>query len=265
MLIQLLRELSEVRFSNLLRHDSQQRQIHIFAAAHDSAFQVFQHEDGYSADECAGDQTDQRIDGHIRSGAHGDGIVLQAGFDAVFAARLLVEVVAILHQHLPVFGGYALGLVHILMLDINLDEQAVDIRRDAHIGAQLQWRHVHLQAVNDLGGAQGTIQPGDMVVECLLDSLRQTEVAATGHDEHFLRRAIDGVERAAEEKCRARSDDGEQQHDPAAADENASIVDEVHAGDFTLFCADCAMVATGCAKARIAVFAGRAWDQDSGD
>ena len=89
--------------------------------------------------------------------------------------------------------GDALRLSGILVLGIDLDEQAIDIGRDAHIGAQLLRRHIHLQGINDLGGAQGAIEIGDMVVECLLDGLGQAKVAAAGHDEHLLGGAVDGV------------------------------------------------------------------------
>ena len=153
---------------------------------------------------------------------------MQASFDAVFLARLLVAIGAILHQELRPGAGDALGLSGILVLGINLDEQAIDIGRDAHIGAQLLRRHIHLQGINDLGGAQGAIDISDMVVERLLDGLGQAEVAAAGHDEHLLGGAVDGVHAFAEDEGGAGGDDGEQEHDPAAADEDIGVVDEVH-------------------------------------
>ena len=64
-----------------------------------------------------------------------------------------------------------------------------------------------------------------MAVECLLGGLGQAEVAAAGHDQHLLRGAVDRRHLAAEYKGGASGDDAEQQHDPAAADEDASVVD----------------------------------------
>ena len=82
--------------------------------------------------------------------------------------------------------------------------------------------------VDDFGGAQGAIEPGDVAVEGLLGGLGQAEVAAAGHDEHFLGGAVDGVHAFAEDEGGAGGDDGEQEHDPAAADEDIGVVDEVH-------------------------------------
>ena len=200
----------------------------VFAAAHDGAFQILQHEGDDAADEYPGDQADQRIDARVGAGEHGDRAVLQAGFDAVFAARLLILIVPIEHEQLRPFGGDALGLGGAVVFGVKLDDQAVEVGGDADIGAQLLGRHIHLQAVDDFGGAQGAIEPGDMAVEGLLGGLGQAEIAAAGHDEHLLRGAVDGVHAAAEDESGESGDEAEQEHDPAAADEDVGVVDEVH-------------------------------------
>jgi len=158
---------------------------------------------------------------------------LQAGDDAVFAAALLVFIIAIDDEQLRPIGGDVFGLRRVLVLGIDLDDEAVEVGRDADISAQLLGRHVHLQAVDDLGGAQGAVEIGDMAVEGLLGGLGQAEVAAAGHDEHLLGGAVDRVHGAAEDEGGAGGDDGEQEHDPAAADEDVGVVDEVHGGDIT--------------------------------
>ena len=142
----------------------------------------------------------------------------------------LVLIVAIEHEQLRPFGGDALGLGRAVVLGVQLDDQAVEIGRDADIGAQLGRRHIHLQAVDDFGGAQGAIEPGDMAVEGLLGGLGQAEVAAAGHDEHLLGGAVDGVHGAAEDEGGQGGEKAEQEHDPAAADEDVGVVDEVHGG-----------------------------------
>ena len=164
------------------------------------------------------------------TGADGHGIVLQGGDDPVFTARLLIELVAVFHQQFAPFRGDADGLAGVGVIGVDLDEQAVDIGRDAHVGAQLLRDHVHLQTVDDFGGAPRAIEISDMVIKRLLGGLRQAEIAAAGHDQHLLRGAVDRRHLAAEEEGGAGGDNAEQQHDPAAADEDASVVDEVHAG-----------------------------------
>ena len=44
-----------------------------------------------------------------------------------------------------------------VVLGVDLDDEAVEVGRDADIGAQLLGRHIHLQAVDDLGRAQGAV------------------------------------------------------------------------------------------------------------
>lgn len=202
----------------------------VFAAADDGAFQVFQQEDDEAADEQAGEEADQRIDANVGAGEGGDRAVLQAGDDAVFASSLLVFIIAIDDEQLSPIGGDLLGLGGIFMLGVDLDDEAVEVGRDADIGAQLLRRHIHLQAVDDFGGAQGAVEVGDMAVEGLLGGLGQAEVAAAGDDEHLLGGAVDRVHGSAEGEGGGGGDDGEQEHDPAAADEDAGVVDEVHGG-----------------------------------
>ena len=202
--------------------------LEVFAAADDGAFQVFQHEDDDAADEEARDEADQRVDAQVGAGEDGDWTVLQAGDDAVFAAALLVFIIAIDDEQLSPVGGDAFGLGRVLVLGVDLDDQAVEIGGDADIGAQLLRRHIHLQAVDDFGGAQGAVEVSDVAVEGLLGGLGQAEVAAAGHDEHLLGGAVDGVHGFAEDEGGEGGNGGEQEHDPAAADEDASVVDEVH-------------------------------------